>query len=63
MWFNSGKTWGNGFKLKEGKFRLDFRKEFFTQRVARHRNMLPREVMDTLFLEAFRASWMGFWEV
>lgn len=26
----------NGFKLKEGRYRSDIRKKFFTQRVASH---------------------------
>ena len=35
MWSNS-ETKGNDFKLKEGTFRLDIRRKFFTQRVMRH---------------------------
>jgi len=46
---------GNGFELKEERFRLDIRKKFFTVRMVRHWHRLTREVMDAPSVEAFKA--------
>jgi len=53
------RTRSNGFKLREGTFRLRIRKKFFTLRVVKHWNRLLREAVEAPSVETFKARLDG----
>lgn len=51
----SDRTSRSDFRLIEGRFRLDLRKNFFTVKVVRHWYRLPTEAVEAPSLEVFKA--------
>jgi len=54
----SNRTRGNGHKLKQRKFQLNRRKNFFTLRVTEPWPRLPRVTVESPSLRYSRSAWM-----